>query len=70
MAWAHFSAEAVELHSLVRKLDREGRIVVAVQAIEAALEKAYREGPSNESYADFEARLERAFAPDSTDSAG
>jgi hypothetical protein len=70
MAWTSFSAEAIELHAQVRKLERQGRISDMIDVIKAALEKAHREGPSNESYADFEAKLEREFLPDSTDSAG
>jgi hypothetical protein len=52
------------------RLNRAGRISDAIDVIKAALEKAYRDGPSNESYQDFEARLEREHATDSAELAG
>lgn len=70
MAWTAFSAEAVELHGRLHRLNEAGRISDALEAITAALEKAHRLGPSNESYEAFEARLERERTVDSADSAG
>lgn len=58
MAWTSFSAEAVTLDSQLRKLHREGRVSDAVEAIQRALEKAHRDGPSNISSMQFEAELE------------
>lgn len=58
MAWTPFSAEAIELHILLRKLDKDGRVSEALEAIDAALEKAHREGPSGVTYEEFEARSE------------
>lgn len=58
MAWTPFSAEAVELDSLLRRLHREGRTSDAVAAIVQALEKAHRTGPSNLSYEQAEALWE------------
>ncbi|WP_374553183.1 hypothetical protein [Sphingobium yanoikuyae] len=65
MAWTPFSGEAVELHCQLDRLNRAGRISDAIDVIKAALEKAYRDGPSNENYKDFEARIEREPAADS-----
>lgn len=56
MAWTPFSAEAIDLKLEVLKLEREGRISDATEVIVAALEKAHREGPSGETYEQFEAR--------------
>lgn len=70
MTWTPFSAEAVELHSTLHRLNRAGRITDAVDAIKAALKKAHIAGPSNESYEAFEARLDRERATDSVDTAG
>ena len=50
MAWTPFSYEAVNLHTLIRKLDNEGRMSAAVEAISVALELAHKNGPSNVSY--------------------
>lgn len=58
MAWTPFSAEAVELHTLVGRLNKQGRITDALEAINAALEKAHHDGPSNKTYEQFEAELE------------
>lgn len=55
MAWGPFSAEAVELHTLVGKFDKQGRITDALAAIEKALEAAHREGPSRKTYEQAEA---------------
>lgn len=55
MAWGPFSAEAVLLDSKLRKLHADGRISDALDAIEKALGKARATGPSNMSYAEFEA---------------
>lgn len=70
MAWTRFSGEAVKLHSQLHRLNQAGRISDAIDAIKVALEKAYRDGPSNESYQDFEARLERERPVDSVERAG
>jgi hypothetical protein len=56
MAWTAFSAEAIDLKLKVLKLEREGRLSEATDAICTALEKARREGPSGETYEEFEAR--------------
>lgn len=53
MTWNPFSAEAVILDSMLRKLHREGRVTDAIGAIEKALEEAHRNGPSNISYEGF-----------------
>lgn len=54
MAWTPFSAEAVLLDSRLRQLHRDGKTSQALDAINDALERAHREGPSNISYEDFE----------------
>lgn len=59
MAWTAFSAEAVKLHSEIARLNKGGRITDAISAIETALRQAHLYGPSNMSYAEFEAELER-----------
>lgn len=56
MAWTPFSAEAIDLKLEVLKLEREGRLNEATEAIERALERAHRAGPSGETYEQFEAR--------------
>lgn len=56
MAWTAFSAEAIDLKLKVLKLESEGRLSEATAEICAALEKAHREGPSGETYEQFEAR--------------
>lgn len=56
MAWTAFSAEAIDLKLKVLKLERDGRLSEATDAIVAALEKAHRDGPSGEAYKEFEAR--------------
>lgn len=56
MAWTAFSAEAIDLKLKVLKLERDGRLSDATDAIVAALEKAQRDGPSGETYEEFEAR--------------
>lgn len=58
MAWTPFSAEAVRLHSDLLKLNKVGRISEALDLINKALEEAHRNGPSNMTYAEFEAELE------------
>lgn len=62
MAWTPFSAEAVELKLLVLKLEREGRVSEATDAVVTALERAYRDGPSDITYEQFEAALEAKHA--------
>lgn len=57
MAWTAFSAEAIDLKLKVMKLEREGRLSEATDAVVAALEKAHRDGPSGETYEEFEARV-------------
>jgi len=56
MAWGLFSAEAVKLDVMLRRLHKEGRTSDALGAIVAALEKAHRDGPSGTTYEDFEAQ--------------
>jgi hypothetical protein len=56
MAWTAFSAEAIDLKLKVLKLERDGRLSEATDAIVAALERAHRDGPSGETYEEFEAR--------------
>lgn len=58
MTWGPFSAEAVTLDGELQKLHKEGRVSDALNAIKAALDKAHRVGPSNISYAEFEAACE------------
>lgn len=60
MAWTAFSAEAIDLKLKVLKLEQQGRLSEAVAVIEQALEKAHREGPSGETYEQFEARASAA----------
>ena len=55
MAWTPFSAEAIQLDTTLRRLHREGRISDALDAINTALEKAHRDGPSNMTYEESEA---------------
>jgi len=57
MAWTPFSSEAVELDTAIRKLHREGRISESLDLICKALEKAQCDGPSNETYEEFERRV-------------
>lgn len=54
MAWGPYSAEAIDLHGQIGRLNRQGRITDAIALIEQALAKAEREGPSNISYEQFE----------------
>jgi ABC-type amino acid transport substrate-binding protein len=61
MAWTPFSAEAIALHIAVGKLDRDGRVSDALSLINAALEKAHRDGPSNTTYEQFEAQCNTAL---------
>ena len=56
MAWTAFSAEAIDLKLEVLRLESQGRLSEATAAIERALEKAHRDGPSGETYEQFEAR--------------
>jgi len=56
MAWEPFSAEAIALDGELRRLHQAGKLSGAIDAIKAALQRAHREGPSNESYEDFERR--------------
>jgi hypothetical protein len=56
MAWTAFSAEAIDLKLKVLQLERDGRLSEATAAIAEALEKAHRDGPSGETYEEFEAR--------------
>lgn len=58
MAWTPFSAEAIRLHLLLGKLDKQGRTSAALEAIDVALTKAHRDGPSNTTYEQFEAECE------------
>lgn len=58
MAWTPFSAEAIDLKLAVLKLEREGRVSEATGIIVEALERAHRDGPSNKTYAEFEAECE------------
>lgn len=58
MAWGPFSAEAVRLDSHLRQLHRQGRTSEALDAIVAALDKANRDGPSNQTYDHFAAEIE------------
>jgi hypothetical protein len=66
MSWGPFSAEAVTLDGALRRLHREGRTSDAIAAIKNALDIAHRTGPSNMTYAEFEA----ACSTDSADPAG
>lgn len=70
MPWTPFSAEAVLLDSKLRKLHRQGRTTDAIEAIEAALEAAHRQGPSNMSYEDFEHAADARSAIRSIDTRG
>lgn len=60
MTWTAFSTEAVILDSQVRKLHKDGRSTDAILAIEQALERAHRHGPSNISYEGFVEQADRA----------
>lgn len=59
MAWTPFSAEAVELDTLLRQLHKSGRTTEALNAVVKALVKAHEKGPDNVSYEQFEARLKK-----------
>jgi hypothetical protein len=54
MTWSPFSAEAVKLDTVIRRLHKDGRITDAIAAIEKALERARLDGPSNTTYEQFE----------------
>jgi hypothetical protein len=54
MVWGPFSAEAVNLDCEIRRLHAHGRTTDAIRAIEEALARAHREGPSNVPYEQFE----------------
>lgn len=62
MAWTPFSYEAVQLHALLGRLDKQGRTSDALEAINQALEKAHREGPSNITYEESVAEWEASNA--------
>lgn len=57
MSWGPFSAEAVALDTELRRLHRLGRVSEALGLISDALAKAHAEGPSNLTYAQFEAEI-------------
>jgi hypothetical protein len=62
VTWTPFSAEAIVLDSQCRRLHAEGRITDAIAAIEEALERAHRDGPSNISHDEFEAAATKGKA--------
>ena len=62
MAWTSFSAEAVRLNGELQRAHKNGQTSLALDLIVTALEKAHREGPSNQSYEDFEAELDSKAA--------
>lgn len=59
MSWGPFSAEAIALDSELRKLRGDPNTNKAIQRIEAALEHAHLHGPSNMTYAEFEAACDK-----------
>jgi hypothetical protein len=56
--WRGQSAETIHLDCEIRKLHKQGRTSEALRVIEAALEKAHRDGPSDMTYEEFEASLD------------